>query len=114
MLTQEEFTKKLEAEIQKAGSQTALAKKAGMTQSQISDYLRGRFQVENITIGNLFKLFPGTRIVLSGEETEEPVIKSLEEQLLAVYRHLTPEQKVKCLAIVIANFPDKIKEDTKR
>jgi len=113
MLTQEEFTKALEAEIQKAGSQTALAEKLGMTQSQISDYLRGRFQIENMTIGNLFKLFPSTKIRLQGEEIEEPVAKSLEDQLLTVYRHLSPEQKVKCLAIVVAHFPEQIKEETK-
>ena len=92
MLTQDDFTNALEAEIQKAGLQTALAEKLGMTQSQISDYLRGRFQIENMTIGNLFKLFPATRINLQGENTEEPVAKSLEEQLRSVYRHLSPDQ----------------------
>lgn len=110
MLTQDEFKQALEAEIQKAGSQTALAEKLGMTQSQISDYLRGRFQVENITIGNLCKLFPNTQIKLSGTILEEPIAKSVEDQLLEVYRRLTPEEKVRCLAIVIANFPNKIKQ----
>ena len=109
MLTQEDFKKALETEIQKAGSQTALAEKLGMTQSQISDYLRGRFPIEKMTIGNLFKLFPGTKIKLLGEEIEEPVAKSLEDQLLTVYRHLSPDQKVKCLAIVIAHFPEQVK-----
>ena len=110
MLTQEDFKQALEAEIEKAGSQTALAERLGMTQSQISDYLRGRFQLENMTIGNLFKLFPCTKISLSGEIVEEPIARSLEEQLLTVYRQLSPEEKVKCLTIVAAHFPDKIKE----
>ena len=110
MLTQDEFKLALEAEIRKAGSQTALAEKLGMTQSQISDYLRGRFQIENITVGSLYKLFPDTQIVLSGTNTAEPIEKSAEDQLLEIYRQLTPEEKVRCLAIVIANFPDKVKQ----
>ena len=113
MLTQEDFKRALEAEIEKAGSQTALAERLGMTQSQISDYLRGRFQLENMTIGNLFKLFPCTKISLSGEIVEEPVARSMEDQLLSVYRQLSPEEKVKCLTIVVAHFPDKIKGETK-
>lgn len=113
MLTQEDFKAALMAEIEKAGSQTALGEKLGMTQSQISDYLRGRFQVENMTIGNLYKLFPCTQINLSGEIVEEPVAKSMEDQLLTVYRQLSPEEKVKCLTIVVAHFPDKVKEETK-
>ena len=110
MLTQDEFRLALEAEIRKAGSQTALAEKLGMTQSQISDYLRGRFLVENITIGNLYKLFSDTKIKLSGAILAEPIAKSVEDQLLEVFRRLTPEEKVRCLAIVIANFPDKIRK----
>ena len=114
MLTQEDFKQALEAEIEKAGSQTALAERLGMTQSQISDYLRGRFQLENMTIGNLFKLFPCTKISLSGKIVEEPIARSLEEQLFAVYRKLSPDQRVRCLAIVVANFPEMIKEEEKR
>ncbi len=110
MLTQDEFKLVLKAEIRKAGSQSALAEKLGMTQSQISDYLRGRFQVENITIGNLYKLFPDTRINLSGAIVADPVAKSVEDHLLEIYRRLTPEEKVRCLAIVIAHFPNKIKQ----
>ena len=114
MLTQDDFKQALEEEIQKAGSQTALAEKLGMTQSQISDYLRGRFQIENITIGNLYKLFPNTQINLSGTSIAEPIARSVEDQLLEIYRQLNPEEKVRCLAIVIANFPDKITQETKK
>lgn len=115
MLTQEEFRKALERAITQVGSQTALAEKLGMTQSQISDYLRGRFLIENITIGNLYKLFPCAKIDLSPEKyLAEPVAKSLEEQLFELYRSLSPEQQVKCYGIVVANFPEKLREEAKR
>ena len=110
MLTQEDFKIALEAEIKKAGTQTALAARLGMTQSQISDYLRGRFQLKNMTLGNLFKLFPCAQISLSGIICAEPMAKSMEDQLLTIYRQLSPEEMVKCLTIVVANFPDIIKE----
>ena len=109
MLTQEDFRKALETEIQKAGSQTALAEKLGMTQSQISDYVRGRFPIEKMTVGNLFKLFPSTKINLLGDEIKDAVAKFLEDELLKVHRHLSPDQKVKCLAFVAAHFPEKFK-----
>ena len=111
MLTQEELARALEAEVRRAGSQTHLAEKLGMTQSQISDYLRGRFKIEKMTIGTLFKLFPGARVKLCGESPPEPVAKSLEEQLRRIYRSLSAEEKVRCLSIVIAKYPEKINEE---
>lgn len=113
MLTQEEFRKALETEIRKIGSQTALAEKLGMSQSRISDYLRGRFQIENMTVGTLFKLFSSAKIELQGEDITAPVEKSLEEQLFSVYRQLTPDQKVKCLTLIIAHFPEKVRGEEK-
>ena len=53
--------------VRRAGSQTALAREAGMKQSQISDYCRGRFAPENMTIGVLTRLFPRMLIDFFGE-----------------------------------------------
>ena len=115
MLTQDEFREALSKSIFEAGSQTALAERLGMTQSQISDYLRGRFLIENMTIGNLYKLFPNTTINLLGNSSiQEPHAKSLEEQLFEIYRSLTPDEQVRCLVMVAANFGVKIREETKK
>ncbi len=114
MLAQDEFKKALENAIKQAGSQTLLAQRLGMTQSQISDYLRGRFQVENMTIGNLYKLFPNASITLEGVSRTDTVQQTLEDELLTLYRSLSPEQQVRCLAIVAANFPEKIKAEAKK
>lgn len=108
MLTQDDFQSALAKSIKEAGSQIALAEKLGMTQSQISDYLRGRFPVENMTIGNLYRLFPATVIHLFGENVEkEPVAKSLEEQLFETYHSLQPDEQVRCFAMIMANFGKK-------
>ena len=107
----------IENAVKKAGSQTALAAARGMTQSQISDYLRGRFFIENITIGALYKLFPDAKIDLNVDreiEQAEPLAISLEEQLISLFRGLSPEQQVRCFAMVAANFGENIRKETKR
>ncbi|MBR4075725.1 MAG: helix-turn-helix transcriptional regulator [Lentisphaeria bacterium] len=58
-----EFAAALRREIANAGSQTALAKKIGVQQSRISDYLTGRYDFSNMTIGTLAKFFPECRSV---------------------------------------------------
>jgi len=111
MLTQKELTESLKVLIDEAGSQTLLAEKIGMTQSQISDYLRGRFQVENITLGILYRMFPKTTIHLFGDSpdsNQEPVAKSLEEQMNAFFKKLSPAEQVRCFSVMIALFPEKV------
>lgn len=56
------FLNALSEAIRDAGSQTALAKRSGMQQSRISDYISGRYDFYNITIGTLYKLFPDMSI----------------------------------------------------
>ena len=109
MLTQEELTRAMQQAIERAGSQTALASIATMTQSQISDYSRGRFQVENITIGVLQRIFPEMKILFFGQEPEpvlDPMSKIIESQLLAMFRKLSPEEQVRCFAMISRTFGD--------
>ena len=117
MLSEEYFKRALEEMIKQAGSQVALAQQRGLTQSQVSDYRRGRFRLENVTLGNLYKLFPNVRIDLVGIEPThevEPISQTMEEQLLTLYRSLSPEQKVQCFSIVVANFPEKVRKEMKK
>ena len=57
------FAAALRREIANAGSQTALAKKIGVQQSRISDYLTVRYDFSNMTIGTLAKFFRKCRSV---------------------------------------------------
>jgi len=108
MLKQEEFSAALRKKISAAGSQSALAEKLGMTQSRISDYLRGRFQVHDITIGTLHKLFPEMEIDLhSCEHSNEGMAEKMEEMLLKIYRSLPEDQQIKCFAMLLSNFGKK-------
>lgn len=96
----------------KAGSQVALAKMAGMTQGRISDYIGGRCDVGNITLGSLKRIFPGMQIVFfpDGDKSGNSAI---ETQLLEIFRSLSSADQVKCLTVVAANFGEKIREETR-
>ena len=108
MLKQEDFAAALRREISAAGSQNALARKAGMKQSQISDYLRGRFQIKDIAIGTLARLFPELEIHLhKSVRSEGKVSENLEKMLLDLYRSLPEDQQVRCFAMIMAHFGQK-------
>ena len=53
--------------IRRAGSQLALARKCGISQGMISDYLYGRHKIENMTIGTFDKIVPQADLDFFGE-----------------------------------------------
>lgn len=109
----EKFLEALREAIRRAGSQTELAKAAGMQQGRISDYLSCRYDFGNITIGTLLKIFPELQIQYFpvGISQETDVEHELEKQVIEHFRHLTSAEKARYMMLVAANFPDKIKED---
>lgn len=70
----------LKKAVKKAGSQTALAKQSGMSQGQISDYLRGRYDLSCMSVGLIERLFPELKIIFFEDERLD--IKELEEELV--------------------------------
>ena len=50
--------KALEKAYRRAGTQTKLAAKAGLSQGGINEFLNGRAEIRNMTVGTLLKLFP--------------------------------------------------------
>lgn len=111
----ENFLAALREAVARAGSQTGLAKAAGMTQSRISDYLTKRYDFDNITVGTLRKIFPELTIqyFLDTPRNENGMEQELEKQVIEHFRNLNSSEKAKYLMLVAANFPDKIKEETK-
>ena len=99
---------------QRVGTQKKLAELAGITQSTINAYLSGKAQIENMPMGVFLRLFRDVKIDFFGESTGDCSIDLMRKQLLAVFDGLAPEDKMRCLTMVIANFPDKIKEETKK
>jgi len=83
-----------------AGGQRAFAKKRGLSQSWISDYISGHKQIRNMSIQTLYKFFPDLQLVFSDHEQSQAAdLKALERRVAALeagqkktdsfYRHMT-------------------------
>ena len=101
------FITALREAIHRAGSQTALARSVGMQQSRISDYLSGRYDFGNITIGTLEKLFPDLQFIFfpSAPRPSSELEIEMEKQILEHFRRLSPAEKARYMMIVAATFP---------
>ena len=114
MIATNDIRQALQELYRREGTQKKLAALAGITQSTINAYLSGKAQIENMPMGVFLRLFRNAKIDFFGETSDNDNIDLMRNQLLAVFDSLPAEDKMRCLAIVIANFPDKIKKETKR
>ena len=114
MIATNDIRQALQELYRREGTQKKLATLAGITQSTINAYLSGKAQIENMPMGVFLRLFRNAKIDFFGETSDNDNIDLMRNQLLAVFDSLPAEDKMRCLAIVIANFPDKIKKETKR
>lgn len=103
----EDFLKALRDAIHRNGSQTKLAAVAGMQQSRISDYLSARYELDNITVGTLKKIFPEIHISYfpREENMELSTDVELEKQVIMHFRSLSPTDKARYAMLVAAHFP---------
>ena len=112
----EKFIAALKAAVTQAGSQTELAKQAGMQQSRISDYLNSRYDLDNITVGVLRRIFPGLKIdfgVLPENAQDQGYAEAIEKRLIALFHSLSTEDQIRCFEMVSRTFGDKFKEEEK-
>ena len=110
-MTEQDILDALREAYKRSGTQAALAEKAGVSQGRIADYLNGRCSVGNMSVSKLLKLFRDIRIDFFGDKTGDTGVDLIRKQLLEVFDTLSPADQMKCLSLVIANFPDKIKQN---
>jgi transcriptional regulator with XRE-family HTH domain len=104
-----EIENALKEALKKAGTQLALAEKAGMSQGNLNGLLNGKNKIENMTVGTLLKLFPDLQMrFFRGAEFSNIKVDPIEEQVLEITRTLTAKEKAKCLTIIAANFNSSI------
>ena len=109
MIEENDIRQALHELYRRLGTQKKLAELAGITQSTINAYLSGKAQMANMPLGVFLRLFRDVKIDFFGESTGDSGTDLMRNQLLAVFDSLPPEGKMRCLALVIANFPDKVK-----
>ena len=95
----------LNTAIQKAGTQSALAKTAGTSQGRISDYLSGKCDIGNMTVDTLLKLFPEMTISFFKDNEKDNIIpKLLEDKMVELFRNLPPEEQIQCFGLMCQKF----------
>lgn len=101
------FTEALREAIRRAGSQTELARAAGMQQSRISDYLSGRYDLNHLTVGTLTRLFPELKLEFGATEDrrDDEITNEMEKQIISHFRRLTPADKTRFIMHMAADFP---------
>ena len=109
-MTENDFKIALDELYRREGPQKKLAALAGITQSTINAYLHGKAKIENMPLGVFIKLFRDMRIDFFGDSTGNDSVDRCRKMLLAVFDKLSSDDQLRCLSIVIANFPDQVKE----
>ena len=111
-MTDDDILEALREAYRRAGTQSALAQKAGVSQGRIADYLNKRYSIGNMTVSTLLKLFPDMVIDFFGGQSATDSDNALRDQLLEIFNSLDERGKIRCLALVIANFPEKVKGES--
>ena len=110
-MTETDILNALREAYQRAGTQTALAQVAGVSQGRIADYLNGRCSVGNMSVSTLLKLFPNMVMDFFGGQSANSADNALRDQLLDIFNSLDERNKIRLVAMAAANFGEKLRED---
>lgn len=112
-MTDQDFLAALQEACRRAGSQSALARQAGISQGRIADYLNKRYAAGNMTVGTVLKLFPGIVIDFFGDNKHASADEDLQRQLLEIFHSLDQKGKIRLVAMAAANFGAQLRKETK-
>ena len=110
-MTEQDILDALREAYKRAGTQAALAEKAGVSQGRIADYLNGRCSVGNMTVATLLKLFPDMTVDFFGGQSACSSDNALRDELLEIFNSLDERNKIRLVAMAAANFGEKLRED---
>lgn len=112
-MTEKDILQALVEAYRRAGTQSALAAAAGVSQGRIADYLNGRCAVGNMSVSTLLKLFPDISMDFFGGKSVNSTENALKEQLIEIYNALDERGKIRLIAMSAANFGEKLREGRK-
>lgn len=112
-MTEADIFNALQEAYRRAGTQSALAKRAGVSQGRIADYLNMRCSVGNMTVKTLLQLFPEIVIDFFGGKSANPADNALRDQLLEIFEALDERGKIRMVAMAAANFGEELRKETK-
>jgi len=100
--------------LEKAGTQTNLAEKTGISQGNLNNILNGKISIDKMTVGTLLRLFPEIEITFFREQrisatlAPPPAGDSIDRKIFDFISRLTPDEKLDCLMFISAKFSDKL------
>lgn len=112
-MTEKDILRALVEAYRRAGTQSALAASAGVSQGRIADYLNGRCAVGNMSVSTLLRLFPDITVDFFGGKSANPTENALKEQLIDIFDALDERGKIRLIAMSAANFGEKLREERK-
>ena len=112
-MTENDIITALKEAIKRAGTQTALAQRVGLSQGTISDYLNGRCSVGNMTVTTMLRIFPDMVIDFFGGKSASEADNALRDQLLEIFNSLDERGKIRMVAMAAANFGEELRRETK-
>ena len=108
----------LKKAIDDAGNMRKFSELSGVEYSTINRFNSGIQDIENMPLRTMIRLFPELRIFCFEKDYRQGFAASgnvnLEAKMLELFRGLSPDEQLKCITMVAANFPDKIRMETKR
>lgn len=108
-----DFVFAIKERIKNIGGQMKLAETSGLRQATISDYSLGKSEIEGVSVGTLLRLFPDLKISFLGTEDSRETYnesRSMESELLSLFRRLPANEQARCLLVIGAHFSDVIKK----
>ena len=108
-MTETDVLEALREAYRRAGTQTALARCAGISQERVADYLNGRYSVGNMCVATLFKLFPEIRIDFFGGCNGDSATDNIRTELLTIFDSLDTPDRVHLLTMAATHFGGKTK-----
>ena len=108
----------LKQAIDEAGNMRKFSEQVGVEYSTINRFNSGRQDIGNMPLQTMMRLFPELRIFCFDRDYQQKIdiggsTVNLEAKMLEIFRGLSPEEQLRCITMVVANFPDKIKKETK-
>ena len=96
--------------IDMAGNVHRLHLKTQVSEASLNRYRSGRQDIVNAPFFTLMQIFPELELCYFPPETPTEGDAMLEERLLKMFRDLSKEEQIKCLTLVAAQFPERIKD----
>lgn len=104
--------------ISSVGNMRKYSALVGVEYSTVNRFRSGRQDIANMPLKTMVKIFPELRIFCFERDfrLEQKTVPcaNLEAAVLEMFRKLPPEEQLKCLTIIAANFPEQIRKETKR